>query len=182
MYTKDKDALAHTKKSWAKLNANKRQMALAAASTDGKHPAGSLPDLGLEFLGLSVSSAKSVLELSVKSLFPQYIVSYQLLLVLHLHSLFLVWSHSDIPDGFSIFFMPSCCPEVGDLQAAIMAGLEESNQAGFSADTVQTQTQACKPLVPNSYTNLLHQIQNFYALFVIVFGKDSCIVAALSHC
>jgi len=46
-YTKDRDASAHMKKSWAKLDANKRRMALAAASTDGEHPAGSLPYSGL---------------------------------------------------------------------------------------------------------------------------------------
>ena len=132
-------------------------MALAAASTDGENPAGSLPATGLEFLALSVSSAKSDLESFVQTHFPKYMVSYQSLLVLHFHSLLLIWSRSDVPDGFSVFFTPSCCPEVGDSRAAIMAGLEESNQAGFSAETVQAQTQAYKLSVPDSYTNLLHR-------------------------
>mmetsp|Transcript_9425 Transcript_9425/g.13998 ORF Transcript_9425/g.13998 Transcript_9425/m.13998 type:complete len:87 (-) Transcript_9425:58-318(-) len=58
-----------------------------------------------------------------------------------------------------------------------MAGLEESDRAGFSAETVQAQTRACKASVPDSCTNLLHQVQNFYALFVVVFGKDFRIAA-----
>ena len=179
-YTKDKDASAHTNKCWAKINADRRRMALAAASTDGENPARSLPATGLDFLASSVSSAKSVLEQFVQSHFPKYMVSYQSLLVLHFHSLLLIWSRSDVPDGFSVFFTPSSRPEVGDSRAAIMAGLEESNRAGFSAETVQAHTRVCTPSVPDSYTNLLHQVQNFSALFVIMFGENSRIAVTLS--
>mmetsp|Transcript_18507 Transcript_18507/g.28794 ORF Transcript_18507/g.28794 Transcript_18507/m.28794 type:complete len:148 (+) Transcript_18507:751-1194(+) len=76
-------------------------------------------------------------------------------------------------DGFSIFFTASCRPEVGDSCAAIAASLEESNSAGFSTETVQAQTRACKASIPDTYTNLLHQVQNFYALFDIIFGQES---------
>ena len=54
---------------------------------------------------------------------------------------------------------------MGDSRAAIAASLEESNSAGLSAEMVQAQMQTCKASIPDTYTNLLHQVQNFYALF-----------------
>ena len=134
---KNKDDTNQTKKAWSKIAAGRRRMALAAASTDGEHPAVELPESGIEFITAPVASAKSLLESSVKSRFPRFLVSYQPLLVQHLRALLLVWSTSDVPDGFSIFFTPSCRPEVGDSRAAIAASLEESNSAGLSAETVQ---------------------------------------------
>ena len=178
-YTKEKDGSARAMKQWKSLSADKKRMALAAASTDGEASAVVLPESGMEFLAASVASAKSVLDTYVRTLFPRFMVSYQPLLVLHLHSLMIIWSRSDVPDGFSVFFTPSCRPEVGDSRAAITAGLEAANRAGFSPETVRTQTRTCTAAVPVSYTNLLHQVQNFYALFVVMFGRNSCIALAI---
>ena len=171
--TKDKAETNQVKKAWNKIAVGKRRMALAAASTDGENPATDLPESGLEFLTASASSAKSILESSVQSRFPRFLISYQPLLVQHLRALLLIWSASDIPDGFSIFFTPSCRPEVGESRLAIAASLEELNSAGFSAETVQAQTRACKASIPKTYSNLLHQVQNFYAIFDVVFGPQS---------
>ena len=120
-------------------------MALSAASIDGEHPVDNLPDSGMEFLAASVASAKSVLEAAVKSAFPHFLVAYQSLLVMHLHQLLLIWSCADSPDGVSVLFTPSCRPEAGDSRAAIAAGLESSNRAGFSLATVQSHTVLARP-------------------------------------
>ena len=177
--TKKHNVDDHITKRWNKLPDSTKRMALAAASIDGEHPADDLPASGLEFISANVSSAKSVLETFVRSLFPKFMVSYQQLLVLRLHLLMLTWSRSDLPDGVSVFFTPSCRPEIGESRAALTANLEESNQSGFSTATVQSLTRACKISVPTSYSNLLRQVQNFYALFVVVFGRQSRIAETL---
>eukprot|EP00816_Leptocylindrus_hargravesii_P002431 CAMPEP_0196804336 /NCGR_PEP_ID=MMETSP1362-20130617/3935_1 /TAXON_ID=163516 /ORGANISM="Leptocylindrus danicus, Strain CCMP1856" /LENGTH=367 /DNA_ID=CAMNT_0042176571 /DNA_START=471 /DNA_END=1572 /DNA_ORIENTATION=+ len=45
-FTKDKAETNEAKKTWNKIPAGRRQMALAAASTDGEHPAVDLPESG----------------------------------------------------------------------------------------------------------------------------------------
>ena len=58
--------------------------------------------------------------------------------------------------------------------------MEASQGAGFSTKTFQTQTKQMKLSIPSRHNELLHQVQNFYAIFAVIFGKDSCIATALA--
>ena len=37
-----------------------------------------------------------------------------------------------------------------------------------------------KPSIPSRYNKLLHQVQNFYAIFAVIFGRESCIAMSLA--
>ena len=50
----------------------------------------------------------------------------------------------------------------------------------FSAEMVQAQTKAMKPFVPSRFNELLHQVQNFCAIFALIFGSKSCIIESLA--
>ena len=170
----------HKSKHWNQLSSDKRQMALSAASTDGESIAAALPASGTEFFMASATSAKSVLESYIGASFPKFMVSYPSLLIHYLRNMLIIWSRNDCPEGVSIFFTPSSMPEVGAFRSDLTADLEASQGTGFSTETVQTQTKQMKPSIPSRYNELLHQVQNFYAIFAVIFGKESCIAMALA--
>ena len=166
-------------KHWNQLSSDKRQMALSAASTDGETIASALPTSEVEFFMATATSTKSVMESYVSSFFLKFMVSYLCLLIHYLRNLLIVWSWNDCPDGVSIFFTPSSMLEVGTFRSDLTADLEASQGAGFSTETVQIQTRQMKPSIPSRYNELLHQVQEIYAIFAVIFSRESCIAASL---
>ena len=154
-------------------------MALSAASTDGETIASALPTSEVEFFMATATSTKSVMESYVSSFFLKFMVSYLCLLIHYLRNLLIVWSWNDCPDGVSIFFTPSSMLEVGTFRSDLTADLEASQGAGFSTETVQIQTRQMKPSIPSRYNELLHQVQEIYAIFAVIFSRESCIAASL---
>ena len=167
-------------KHWNQLSSDKCQMALSTASIDGELITMTLPTSGTEFFLVYATSAKSVIKNYVGSMFPMLVVSYLPLLIHYLQNLMIVWSQGDCSEGVSIFFTPSCMPDTGAFRPDLASNLEASQGGRFSAEMVQGQTNAMRTFFPARFMELLHQAQNFYAIFAGIFGIKSCITESLA--
>ena len=103
-----------------------------------------------------------------------------IIITYYLRNMMIIWSQGDCPDGVSLFFTPSSTPKVGMFRSYLAADLEDSQSAGFSAETVQAQTKVMKPFFSSRFNKLLHQVQNFYVIFAVIFGSKYCISESLA--